>query len=294
MATGIELECRNEFNGVIRKVNKLLMFQNFEDVLCACRDAIVKVERYERLAARSGDPSEDSENSLKYFLSELVESLCILAVQAFAETNRHEEVLPFLKAHYHGVRHFPLKIIQICILMYGHIKNFKMADGVFKEWKKFPRNQASSSYPGILELYIINILLPQMKCNEAVKMADEDAIINTERKIALIRFVKKFEHAINEENRKKVDEQDMKKEVPGAFTEVVKKMGQVVFKFIPLHFTVVKNLSMVAVFLYLILFKTNLDTVSGLEYAKQLLRGVVYLWTSMFAPYHMATVSRKL
>ncbi|XP_077987385.1 peroxisome assembly protein 26-like [Glandiceps talaboti] len=297
MSNELEVECFQEFRGVVEKGNTQLMFRHFSQVLQHCTDVITKAKQYQKLAERDRGGSE---NLLPY-LSDLVESLCILIVQAYGETSQHQQVLPFLKECYHGIRHLPAKLIQICILLYGKFEDFETAEPVFREWKKFPPNQRLPAYPGILEVYILNILLPQMKCSEAIRLADSDTVVNIDRKIAIIKFVKKFENAVAQEKTTEQDgagkdQQNEGKGVvfPKGFNASIQKLGQHLFSSIPFaNFTFIKRLAVVAVFLYLILFKTNLDTVSGLAYASQLWRGIVRIWKSMFAPYHVASTSQQ-
>ena len=45
--------------------------------------------------------------------AETVECLCIVAIQAYAELNRWQEVLPFITQLYSGIEDCPAKIVQL-------------------------------------------------------------------------------------------------------------------------------------------------------------------------------------
>ena len=42
-----------------------------------------------------------------------IESLCVVAVQAYAESDRWQEVLPFVTQLYNGIEDCPARIVQL-------------------------------------------------------------------------------------------------------------------------------------------------------------------------------------
>ncbi|KAL4231593.1 peroxin-26 Pex26-Penicillium chrysogenum [Mactra antiquata] len=105
-------------------------------------------------------------NRAKLFMEEekacqCMESLCILCIQAMAELNRWQEVLPFIQEVFTGIELCPAIVIQICLLLLTKVKEYTQCHAIASLWLKCEDNSYKVGYDRVACLYIAHVMLPR-------------------------------------------------------------------------------------------------------------------------------------
>ncbi len=70
---------------------------------------LIKVEKKSKIVIQS-----PTNNVLSFYRCEhVVNSLCMVAVQAYAELDRWQEVLPFVTQLYNGIEDCPVQVVRL-------------------------------------------------------------------------------------------------------------------------------------------------------------------------------------
>ncbi|NWV50985.1 PEX26 protein, partial [Daphoenositta chrysoptera] len=132
------------------------------DLLVLHRDFAAAVERCEAGCDSLGPgPGAPCERCL--FLTSFAEvkcSLCVVGIQALAEMNRWREVLSWVLQYYHVPEHLPPKVLELCILLYSKVGEPQVMLEVGGSWLRDQANQSLPEFGSLLELYVLQVLLP--------------------------------------------------------------------------------------------------------------------------------------
>lgn len=302
----LESLSRKQIDGsrLLEVANDLLVFRKFDEVVKVCRIGTSSKQQVlfpssvngtgdEHLADEihrsdgNGLTHDFANNTSKNDLKRVYEeSLCILAIQAYAELDQWQYVEPFLTHCYGTPAAYPVKVVQLCLLLYSKVHSYAIAEGVALQWLAYPNNQlqhTSTQYCSILELFVSQVLLPQGKVEEAYQLVERTECLRPETKLGFLKHLKEVKERLDAQTK----EQDAE-DTRSALMKFVDKIGQLVARFFPKAiYRQIQKLAVMGLILYLILFKTNLDLSSSISHAAVLWSGVARIWYSLFAPFHL-------
>ncbi|XP_052772698.1 peroxisome assembly protein 26-like [Mya arenaria] len=92
---------------------------------------------------------------------ETVERLCVVCIQALAELDQWQDVLPMIQNVYGGVETCPATVIQLCILMHVKVKEFSQCHAVASIWLRSENNSRKTGYDRVATLFVIKVMIPR-------------------------------------------------------------------------------------------------------------------------------------
>lgn len=123
-----------------------LLFKNFDACIEHCEHGLSRVKL-----------CTDSEN---FSSKEYTEQLCVLAVQAHAERNTWQEVLPFVQKVYGDIEHSPAAIVQLCLLLFAKLQDYPQCQALANIWLRNPDNYTDPEYPHIVDIFVQRVMFP--------------------------------------------------------------------------------------------------------------------------------------
>ncbi|XP_072026386.1 peroxisome assembly protein 26-like [Amphiura filiformis] len=247
----LESLSRQQIDGsrLLEVANDLLLFRKFDDVLKVCRlgtntkQDVVFPSSVACSAGHAGLEHVDhhvddgnqngvKHNSVDVNSNEIIkrrfeESLCVLAIQAYAELDQWQHVEPFLTHCYGTPAAYPVKVVQLCILLYAKVHSYAMAEAILLQWLAFPDNQSQLQYSSILELYISQVLLPQGKVDEACELVQRTQCLKPDSKLNLLKHLKEVRERLEVNEQKNTDDSR------SPLMKFVDRIGQLVCRFFP-------------------------------------------------------------
>ncbi|XP_048739020.2 peroxisome assembly protein 26-like isoform X2 [Ostrea edulis] len=124
-----------------------LLFKNFDACIEHCEYGLSRVKLC----------SEQDNFSPK----EYTEQLCVLAVQAHAERNTWQEVLPFVQKVYGDIEHSPAAVVQLCLLLYAKLQDYPQCQALANIWLRNQDNYVDPAYPQIVDIYVQHAMFPR-------------------------------------------------------------------------------------------------------------------------------------
>ncbi|XP_022098855.1 peroxisome assembly protein 26-like [Acanthaster planci] len=284
----------------------LMIFRKFEDVLSMCHlgssngRSTMEIVFPQTLQGINGsllecdsDPKEgetaSGESAEIIWRRKFNESICILAIQAYAETDQWDRVHPFLANYYESQARYPPTIAKLCILLLAKVRNFTMAENLAGEWLANATNQTHSQYSTIMDILIAQILLPQAKLDQARAVVELSSGLSPEKKMSFLKYLEKVEEDL-QMKRKITDtvEGSVNEYSSSAFMRVVQRISQLITRLLPATgLRYIRNIACLGFFIYLIVLRTNLASSTSLSHAAVLWSGIVRIWRSLFAPFHL-------
>lgn len=125
-----------------------------------------------------------------YRVPETLEALCVLAIQAYAELNSWQEVLPFVQNIYRSIECCPYKVIQLCLLLHAKVHEYPQCHALTSIWLRHPDNISHPDYKELVTTYIHYVLQPQNKCDSIPQFLDSCPGLTSEDKIELQKNLK--------------------------------------------------------------------------------------------------------
>ncbi|XP_062615729.1 peroxisome assembly protein 26-like isoform X2 [Saccostrea cucullata] len=124
-----------------------LLFKNFDACIENCENGLSRVKLCTEL-----------EN---FSAKEYIERLCVLAVQAHAERNTWQEVLPFVQKVYGDIEHSPAAVLQLCLLLYAKLQDYPQCQALANIWLRNQDNFTDPEYPHIVDIYVQHAMFPR-------------------------------------------------------------------------------------------------------------------------------------
>ncbi|XP_061186380.1 peroxisome assembly protein 26-like isoform X2 [Saccostrea echinata] len=124
-----------------------LLFKNFDACIENCENGLSRVKLCSEL-----------EN---FSAKEYIERLCVLAVQAHAERNTWQEVLPFVQKVYSDIEHSPAAVLQLCLLLYARLQDYPQCQALANIWLRNQENYTDPEYPHIVDIYVQHAMFPR-------------------------------------------------------------------------------------------------------------------------------------
>ncbi|XP_029455670.1 peroxisome assembly protein 26 [Rhinatrema bivittatum] len=147
-------------------------------------------------------------------------SLCIVGMQALAEMNRWREVLSWLLQYYKLPEKLPLKIFEMCILLYSKVEEPHVMLEVGSGWLRDEGNQSLAGYGMVAELYLSQVLLPLGQFAEAESLAKDCCGFSKEQRATALRAVRERQQQWEEPGAQEKSLKPTKEEQRGAGKEL--------------------------------------------------------------------------
>ncbi|XP_066285144.1 peroxisome assembly protein 26-like isoform X2 [Branchiostoma lanceolatum] len=164
--------------GTLKAANDLLILRRFEEALDLCKNELKELQ-------------DDKRNN------KLAESLSVVAVQAFAELNRWQEVLPFVQDVF-GVDKISPQVLQLCIALHAKMQDFAPITMVMEAWLAAPGNQETEGLTTVAETFILLVLLPHRKFDDIRALVEGHPTIMEDRRQTFLRLVEAEDRSLVE------------------------------------------------------------------------------------------------
>ncbi|RDD47140.1 Peroxisome assembly protein 26 [Trichoplax sp. H2] len=185
----------------LRRLNEAksyLVLQEFAKCLEECRDGLLEC---------------NVSNNLSSEAKRIKEGLCMISIQAYAELNQWQLVVPFVKEQYSDFYHLPRKLILVCASLFIMINNFELAQIMIEDWLNYSDNKDNlSDYQTVVDNYIINVLMPTRqfrKLRQFIK--DNEAFLDRNR---VEGYVETAKRAISESETTDCKYEDFRDDAP--------------------------------------------------------------------------------
>ncbi|KAK0045698.1 peroxisome assembly protein 26-like isoform X1 [Biomphalaria pfeifferi] len=145
----------------------LFVMAKFADCFYACAD-VIKTAKFE--------PEHQHQSN-----EEVIEAAIALGIQALAETDNWHHVISFIIDTYGSIEICPPRIVQVCILLHAHVKEYLPCHNLVQTWLKNPQNLNHSQCSKVVRIYAHHILCPtgsyetlQEVINSCPSLSDSD------------------------------------------------------------------------------------------------------------------------
>uniref|UniRef100_A0A2C9KBZ2 Uncharacterized protein n=1 Tax=Biomphalaria glabrata TaxID=6526 RepID=A0A2C9KBZ2_BIOGL len=145
----------------------LFVMAKFADCFYACAD-VIKTAKFE--------PEHQHQSN-----EEVIEAAIALGIQALAETDNWHHVISFIIDTYGSIELCPPRIVQVCILLHAHVKEYLPCHKLVQTWLKNPQNLNHSQCSKVVRIYAHHILCPtgsyetlQEVINSCPSLSDSD------------------------------------------------------------------------------------------------------------------------
>ncbi|XP_067684349.1 peroxisome assembly protein 26-like [Haliotis asinina] len=151
----------------VEKASDLLLYRDFDRCLVHCSEVIDRIRH---------TPSFQS----------YVDSLCIVMIQAFAELDQWDAVLPFVQKIYKNIDSCPVRIIQLCLLLHVKVKEYLKCHAIAETWLHNDRNRQCPQYSDVVKLYVQRVLVPLGAYNLIPQLVDSCQGLSDAEKDAML------------------------------------------------------------------------------------------------------------
>ncbi|CAD5115045.1 DgyrCDS4063 [Dimorphilus gyrociliatus] len=250
-----------EFRANLRSANSLIMNKEFRESLDICLQCLDVLKT-----------KIDSEEN-----KQLIKEFCILAIQCYAELNEWREAFPLVTKIYNGIEDCPSLITLTCLKLHYKIKDYATCNAIAHIWLHNKSNFSSEHYLGVLDNYIVNVLAPQKKFNDIIKLSESCGLDN-DLKTKYVMKAKELETAdIDSKNKEKLQELEETIEKKKGFYDILSR-------YIKLRYQVL----IAFVFCLVYMIRRNKDTI--LIYSLQTFGTTILpLWRRFFGPYRKSS-----
>ena len=264
-----------------------LMFRRFEECLQKCLDCVQQAKTDVSL----------QENQ------EYISQSCSLAIQAYAELDRWQEVLPYITNVYDGIEDCPGNIVKLCLLLYSHVNDYNTCTAVGHIWLRKASNFKDEEYANIVNIYVREVLIPQDQWDNIPVFLSSCPGVEADMRQAMLDEIRVLKERIAAEKLQKLEQQRLlqqreeENQNKGAEDPVGKMLGQLI-RLMKQHHTLTGLViaGQVSVFLLVIYIlylrsQTKGSVFTGLDLKSRLKKYwmlAVMMWKSMFAPYYQS------
>ncbi|XP_017660254.1 PREDICTED: peroxisome assembly protein 26 [Lepidothrix coronata] len=269
------------------------LLEEAADLLVLHRDFAAAVERCEAgcesLGAGPG-PGHGPESS-----AEVKCSLCVVGIQALAEMNRWREVLSWVLQYYHVPEHLPPKVLELCILLYSKVGEPQVMLEVGSSWLRDQTNKSLSEYGSLLELYLLQVLLPLGRFEGAEELVRGCDVLDSEQQLAFLGTIgeSRCQWTQQEEMRSVAEEQHdaATESVLGALSQKLLTMLTLLrraLRSMSSHFYLLpyKKMLLATFLLYLVVVKLDPASPTSLPFIYKLVQLFRQAWAAVLSPIH--------
>ncbi|XP_069140805.1 peroxisome assembly protein 26-like [Argopecten irradians] len=173
----------------IEKAREKLLFKEFDECIHLCEAGISEARM--------------KPDSLTLSVQKKLETLCILAIQAYAELNQWQQVMPFVQKVFGSVEDCPYKVMHLCILLHSKVKEYTQCHALSSVWLKHQGNVGTEGYTDIVDVYIQHILIPRGKIALVPRYLESCPGVSSAQQQDLINYYSTL-HASQHEDSKSV------------------------------------------------------------------------------------------
>ncbi|XP_052524156.1 peroxisome assembly protein 26 isoform X1 [Tympanuchus pallidicinctus] len=266
------------------------LLEEAAELLVLQRDFAAALERCEAGCGSLGPaPGPDSS------CAEVKCSLCVVGIQALAEMNQWREVLPWVLQYYHRPEQLPPKILELCILLYGKVREPQLMLEVGSSWLRDQTNKSLSEYVSLLELYLLHVLLPLGRFEGAEELVYSCDVLDSEQKLAFVETIceKRCQWTQQEEMHSAHDEQEDKatETVLGALSQKLLTMLTLLrrtLRSMSSHFYLLpyKKMLLATFLLYLVVVRLDPASPTSLPFICKLVQLFRQAWAAVLSPIH--------
>ncbi|KAM9276332.1 peroxisome assembly protein 26 [Cariama cristata] len=267
------------------------LLEEAADLLVLHRDFAAAVERCEAGCDSLGSgPGPGPESS-----SEVKCSLCVVGIQALAEMNRWREVLSWVLQYYHVPEHLPPKVLELCILLYSKVREPQVMLEVGSSWLRDQTNKSLPEYGSLLELYLLHVLLPLGRFEEAEELVHSCDVLDSEQQLAFLGTIceSRCQWTQREEMHSAAEEQQdaATETVLGALSQKLLNMLTLLrraLRSMSSHFYLLpyKKMLLATFLLYLVVVRLDPASPTSLPFIYKLVQLFRQAWTAVFSPIH--------
>ncbi|KAM4614854.1 peroxisome assembly protein 26 [Polymixia lowei] len=235
---------------------------------------------------------------------EIKAGLCLLGIQALAELNQWRGALSWILQHYERQETIPVKIMQMCILLYTKVGEQAMMQEASRLWLSCPSNSTLVGFGTVAELYLLHVLVPLGHMEEARELILGEVGTNAfteDQKQTALDFVGEKESQSQE-----LPPNPSQSPSPETTGHTVSHQGAVIQRLKAILRVLYRRLSLTGagefplrrvflaiVFLYLLFVRMDPALPSSFLWISKLLQILKQMWNSMFAPYYQAITHSK-
>ncbi|NWT00268.1 PEX26 protein, partial [Mionectes macconnelli] len=269
------------------------LLEEAADLLVLHRDFAAAVEKCEAgcdsLAAGPG-PGHGPERCDS---AEVKCSLCVVGIQALAEMNCWREVLSWVLQYYHVPEHLPPKVLELCILLYSKVGEPQVMLEVGSSWLRDQTNKSLSEYSSLLELYLLQVLLPLGRFEGAEELVCGCDVLDSEQQLAFLGTIGKSrcQWSQQEELRSATEEQHdtAAGSVLGALSQKLLTMLTLLrraLRSMSSHFYLLpyKKMLLATFLLYLVVVRLDPASPTSLPFIYKLVQLFRQAWAAVLSP----------
>ncbi|NP_001086642.1 peroxisomal biogenesis factor 26 L homeolog [Xenopus laevis] len=170
-------------------------------------------------------------------------SLCTIGIQCLAELGRWREVLPWLMQYYQTPQEMPCNLMEMCILLYGKVKQPQVMLDVSSDWLQVQGNRLLPNCCRVAELHLLHILLPLGLFSDAEALAQESDVFTEKQQEVVLTVVNKHRRHWEEEEAAAISERNQHSQLE---TETMGQTGKVQRRILNVAHLLLRALGMVA------------------------------------------------
>uniref|UniRef100_A0A8C7ZL52 Peroxisome assembly protein 26 n=1 Tax=Oryzias sinensis TaxID=183150 RepID=A0A8C7ZL52_9TELE len=264
---------------------QMMVYRDFQAVFDTCQRGL------EKLAG-----TED------YRCTELKTGFCILGIQALAELNRWDGVLAWVLQQYERQEDIPAKIMQMCILLYSKVGEAAEMQEAASVWLNCPSNCGSAGFRTVAELYLLHILVPLGRFEEAREFiaSEVGGIAFAERKQAALNIVEeKAQQSQEAALRSGIHPGSEISAHPNSVKDAIIHKLEAMLRFLYRKVLTagsglfpLRRLFLIAVILYMLFSRLDPAAPSSFMWISKLCQLFKQMWRTTFGPYYQ-TLSQK-
>ncbi|KAM6321105.1 peroxisome assembly protein 26 [Aegotheles albertisi] len=222
-------------------------------------------------------------------------SLCVVGIQALAEMNRWREVLSWVLQYYHVPERLPPKVLELCILLYSKVREPQVMLEVSRSWLRDQTNKRLPEYSSLLELYLLHVLLPLGRFEEAEELVRGCDVLESEQQLPLLGTIceSRSQWVQREEAQSAAEEQQdaATESVLGALSQKLLTMLALLrraLRSMSSHFYLLpyKKMLLATFLLYLVVVRLDPASPTSLPFIYKLVQLFRQAWAAVFSPIH--------
>uniref|UniRef100_A0A8C7WRJ3 Peroxisome assembly protein 26 n=1 Tax=Oryzias sinensis TaxID=183150 RepID=A0A8C7WRJ3_9TELE len=246
--------------------------------------------------------SGDTTVAISSRCTELKTGFCILGIQALAELNRWDGVLAWVLQQYERQEDIPAKIMQMCILLYSKVGEAAEMQEAASVWLNCPSNCGSAGFRTVAELYLLHILVPLGRFEEARQFiaGEVGGIAFAERKQAALNIVEeKAQQSQEAALRSGIHPGSEISAHPNSVKDAIIHKLEAMLRFLYRKVLTagsglfpLRRLFLIAVILYMLFSRLDPAAPSSFMWISKLCQLFKQMWRTTFGPYYQ-TLSQK-
>lgn len=143
-------------------------------------------------------------------INRLMQEFLLLAIQSYAELNEWREAFPLVTKIYNGIEDCPSLIALTCLKLHSKIKDYATCNAIAHIWLHNKSNFSSEHYVSVLDAYAMDVLLPQKKFSEIIKLSESCGLDDNLKKEYVKKATELETAEIDNQNKDKLEKLEKK------------------------------------------------------------------------------------